>query len=101
MTKWWVESGYQATALREEVDSLTTRENALRVAELCAGLGYRHVALVTCDFHMKRAERLFRKQQLTVTPVPAFTKRSQWQRLRLAVREWGAGILGKVDAWIR
>lgn len=101
MRDWWVAEGYGAADLRVELDSLTTRENALRVAELCGRLGYRHIALVTCDFHMKRAGRLFVKERLLVTPLPALAERSRLERLRLAVREWGAEILGEVDAWIR
>lgn len=101
MAGWWLARGYRTAELRQETESLTTRENALRVAELCVRLGYRHVALVTCDFHMKRAQRLFLRGPLAVTPAPVLIQRSALQRIRLAVREWGAEILGRVDSWIR
>lgn len=101
MTRWWSAEGFRTTELVEEAQSLTTRENAKHVAELCARLGYRHVALVTCDFHMKRARRLFLREQLAVTEVPALSKRGRLERIRLAIRELGAEILGEVHSWIR
>lgn len=101
MTTWWREQGSRSAKLHAENESLTTRENALRVAELCARLGYRHIALVTCDFHMQRAGRLFARERLVVTPVPANSRLSRVGRFRLRLREWGASILGEVDSWIR
>lgn len=100
MAAWWRAEGRETAALFAENDSHSTRENALRVAELCARLGYRHVALVTCDFHMKRARWLFARQRLQVTAIPADSGLRPLGRLRLHLREWGAAVLGEIDSWI-
>jgi uncharacterized SAM-binding protein YcdF (DUF218 family)/cyclophilin family peptidyl-prolyl cis-trans isomerase len=98
MAHWWRESGRSSEKLFEEPESLTTRQNARQVAKLCQELQYRSVVLVTCDFHMKRAQRLFEKHGLITTPAPAVTKRSAWANFRLMVREEGARILGFFSA---
>lgn len=100
MSTWWSAHGHLSSALYTENDSLTTRENALRVAELCARLGYCTIALVTCDFHMKRASRFFARQGLQIRAFPADSGLRPLGRMRLRLREWGAGILGEIDSWI-
>ncbi len=101
MRRWWMEVGPGTGKVVEESESQTTRENALRVAQLCRELDYRHVLLVTCDFHMKRARWLFSRQKLLVTEAPATSPLSTRRRLGLMVREWGAALLGEVDGWLR
>lgn len=101
MRRWWEHEGPGTGTLIEESSSQTTRENALRVAELCRELDYRGVLLVTCDFHMKRATWLFSRRQLIVTPVPTSFKRSATQRLKLITRELGAALLGEIHSWLR
>ncbi len=99
MAQWWHEEGLSSERLWEEAESMTTRENARYVAELCERLGYRHIALVTCDYHVKRAQRLFLSERLKVTAVPAQTQLTRWARWRVTLREWGADILGRIQAW--
>jgi uncharacterized SAM-binding protein YcdF (DUF218 family) len=99
MHAWWQNSGALSSALITEDSSLTTRQNAAEVARLCEKLGYRHIVLVTCDFHMARAARLFRRQGLEVTCAPAHKRRALTERLRLTLREWGAEILGYFEGW--
>src|SRR5690606_21028198 len=82
----------------EEGDSHTTRQNAHYVAKLCRDLRYRSVILVTCDFHMRRAQRLFEKQGLAIRAAPAVWDRSRWTHFRLMLRERGASLLGFFSA---
>jgi uncharacterized SAM-binding protein YcdF (DUF218 family) len=69
-----------------ETRSLTTRENAMETALLLAGDPGSKV-LVTSDYHMHRAERLFRKAGLEVitAPFPDARKRSLNRRHRWTV----------------
>jgi uncharacterized SAM-binding protein YcdF (DUF218 family) len=69
-------------AIAVETESSSTRENALRTAELLRGETGRSV-LLTSDFHMYRAYRCFRRAGLDVVawPVPDALKRStRWYR---------------------
>jgi uncharacterized SAM-binding protein YcdF (DUF218 family) len=52
-----------------EWKSTTTRENALAVARMTQDMPGKKV-LLTSDFHMYRAERVFRKAGVDVTPLP-------------------------------
>lgn len=90
MKQWWLDAQVSSGEVLVEEKSTTTRENAMQIAVLCKQLRYRHVVLVTCDFHMPRARHLFQKFQLRVTPAPAIAERSKFSFLRLMVREWGA-----------
>jgi uncharacterized SAM-binding protein YcdF (DUF218 family) len=49
--------------------STSTRENAIETAHLLAGIPGKKV-LLTSDFHMYRASRVFRKLGIEVTPMP-------------------------------
>jgi uncharacterized SAM-binding protein YcdF (DUF218 family) len=60
--------GVPAPAIRTETASRNTAENAANTAALLAGLGLHDVILVTSDYHMARAVRLFAGQGLAVTP---------------------------------
>lgn len=100
MQAWWQDAGALPATLLTEDSSLTTRQNAAEVARLCEKLGYRHIVLVTCDFHMARATRLFRRQGLVVTRAPAQKERALMERVRLSFREWGAEILGHFEGWL-
>ena len=55
----------------EERASLTTRGNACGVAELLRERVAGRVGLVTCDFHMPRALRLFRRVGIAPVALPA------------------------------
>jgi uncharacterized SAM-binding protein YcdF (DUF218 family) len=96
MEQWWSAHGLAGTLVFTEGKSTTTRENAAQVAILCEQLRVRHVVLVTCDFHMSRAQSLFRKFGLEVTEAPALASRSRTASLKLLLREWGARAL---DPW--
>ncbi|HEY1535292.1 MAG TPA: YdcF family protein, partial [Polyangiaceae bacterium] len=66
-----VSRGIPAQHVLEETDSLTTRGNARGVAALLRDRELQRVGLVTCDFHMPRALRLFQRAGLSPIPVPA------------------------------
>jgi len=58
-----------AQAIQIETQSRSTRENALYVKALLAGVPGRKV-LLTSDYHMFRAHRAFKKAGLEVVPRP-------------------------------
>jgi uncharacterized SAM-binding protein YcdF (DUF218 family) len=75
-------SGVPAGAITVETESVSTRENALRTAELLRAEPAAKV-LLTSDFHMYRAYRCFRRAGVDVVavPVPDALKRStRWYR---------------------
>lgn len=86
MKEFLVFSGIPAEAIMAESRSLSTRENALRVSALLAGEPGRKV-LMTSDFHMFRAWRVFRKARMDVAPRPIPDARSRWL---LFSQRWGA-----------
>ena len=69
--------GVPASAIHLETQSTSTRENALYSAPLLKGLSGRKV-LLTSDFHVFRARRVFAKAgiEVAVQPVPDVLKRS-------------------------
>jgi uncharacterized SAM-binding protein YcdF (DUF218 family) len=62
--------GVPRDAIVAEWASLSTRENGIATARLIAGMPGKRV-LLTSDFHMFRALRVFRKLHIEVTPMPA------------------------------
>jgi cyclophilin family peptidyl-prolyl cis-trans isomerase/uncharacterized SAM-binding protein YcdF (DUF218 family) len=70
--------GVQAEHLLEETKSLTTRGNARGVAQLLQGKSAQRLGLVTCDWHMPRALRLFRRAGLSPTPLSAPAPARPW-----------------------
>jgi uncharacterized SAM-binding protein YcdF (DUF218 family) len=54
-----------------EGGSRDTAENARNSRDICARKGFRAPLLVTSAFHMRRAQRAFEKEGMTVTPLPA------------------------------
>jgi uncharacterized SAM-binding protein YcdF (DUF218 family) len=78
--------GVPAPALVDELSSLSTAQNALHCERIGRPLGLRTVALVTCDFHMARALRLFRARGFLCTPHPAITPGGVTWRHRLRER---------------
>jgi len=62
-----VAEGVSANAILEDRQSNSTRENAIDTAQLTKAMAGRKV-LLTSDFHMFRALRVFRKVGLNVTP---------------------------------
>ncbi len=69
MRDFLIGRGVPAAAIRVEDQSVSTRENALFVARMLAGVSGRKV-LVTSDYHMFRARRAFEKAGLRVVPDP-------------------------------
>jgi hypothetical protein len=68
-----IDEGVPAEALLVDLCSLNTLENALHAASLLGARGLRRVGVVTCDWHMHRALRLFRRVGLAPHPVPALS----------------------------
>jgi len=65
-----VTNGVPADAIVAEWQSRSTRENGIAVARIIQGMPGKKV-LLTSDFHMYRALRVFRKLGMDVTPMPA------------------------------
>ncbi|HEU5077431.1 MAG TPA: YdcF family protein [Polyangiaceae bacterium] len=71
-----------------ELVSMTTRGNADHVAELFAARQWRCAALVTCDWHLPRAERCFRDAGIECVPVPVVSPEvSRIHRVLRGLRE--------------
>ena len=69
MADWMECHGVPAADIRIESSSLSTRENAVNTERLIESLPGRKV-LLTSDYHMFRAVRVFRKLGLAVSPQP-------------------------------
>lgn len=105
MAAWLLARGVEERRILCERESETTIQNARCVARLLgsslatASLAtpgrYRTLGLVTSDFHLKRAVRLFEKEGFTVVPFSATSTVSAWTKKRLAIREWGAALLAR------
>lgn len=94
MTEQLARSGVPRETLFLESASETTFENAWFSAALLAARGARRISLVTCDYHVPRASRLFRKMGFDVESVPAPTPdMTPFRRRRLALRELGSFAL--------
>jgi uncharacterized SAM-binding protein YcdF (DUF218 family) len=85
------EGGVPAEAIVRERCSLDTRDNARFAAALLGRRGIGRVVLVTCTWHLPRAERAFRAEGLEVEgvgvdpPAPTLVQRIDWrQRERLS-----------------
>ena len=63
--------GVPSERLRQETSSLTTRGNALGVAELLRARRVSRLGVVSCDWHLPRALYLFRRLGLSPIGVPA------------------------------
>lgn len=68
-----IELGVPAAVVLQEAESLTTRGNALHTARLLRDRPHARLGVVTCDWHMRRALRLFSRVGLQASPVPAPT----------------------------
>ncbi len=76
-----VAGGIPADAILMDQHSASTRDNAINTARLLQGVPGSRV-LLTSDFHMYRAERIFRREGIEATPypVPDVMKRSEhWE----------------------
>ena len=73
--------GVPASTITVEARSMSTRENALFTRDLLASMPGRKV-LLTSDYHMYRAQRVFRKVGIDVLPTPfpdALKRGNFWQ----------------------
>ena len=71
-----------------ELTSMTTRQNADCVAKLFKARAWRRAALVTCEWHLPRAERCFADAGIECVPVPvASPEVSPLQRTLRGLRE--------------
>ena len=85
------EGGVPAEAIVRERCSLDTRDNARFAAAMLGRRGIDRIVLVTCTWHLPRAERAFRAAGLDVEgvgvdpPQPSLLQRLYWrQRERLS-----------------
>ena len=85
MRRLALEAGVAATSCAVEDRSRSTRDNARRCAELLPL--EREILLVTCDYHLLRATRLFRAEGFTVFPVASHRQLGVAGRLWLSLRE--------------
>jgi len=77
-----------ADCVLTELSSMTTRQNATCVAELFRARAWRKAALVTCEWHLRRAERCFLDAGIECVPVPVESPGvSLWARSVRAMRE--------------
>jgi len=97
MASWLMARGIPEQALVLEGESLTTGQNARKVATLLSARGWRTVGLVTSDFHMFRAARLFRRQGMAVVPFSAPSNVGFFSEKRLLLRELCALVLGRFE----
>jgi uncharacterized SAM-binding protein YcdF (DUF218 family) len=65
-----IAEGIPERVILAEWQSKTTRENAVETAKLLRGVPGKRV-LLTSDFHMYRAKRVFRKEGIEVSAAPA------------------------------
>jgi len=70
MMNFLVLEGVPRDAIVAEWRSTSTRENGIQTAQLIQGMPGKKV-LLTSDFHMYRAVRVFRKLGIEVAPMPA------------------------------
>ena len=75
--------GVPDSAIIKEEKARDTAENASFTASICGQKGFFKPILVTSAFHLKRATILFGRQNLSVTPLPAYflsseTRMNRW-----------------------
>lgn len=96
MARWVRAAGVPDSALRVDRRARSTRENALRAAEILLPEGRRRVWLVTQPFHLRRALYLFRRagfDPLGHRIEPSVQGRHGASSLRWIVREYGSWAL--------
>jgi uncharacterized SAM-binding protein YcdF (DUF218 family) len=97
-----IERGIPPDAVVQERQSLTTLGNARGVAQLLRGRPASRVGIVTCDWHMRRALRLFRLAGVEATALAAPSPpRAAPVRFARYVRERASQLLGQLLAPLR
>jgi uncharacterized SAM-binding protein YcdF (DUF218 family) len=106
MEQYLLFNGVPKTAIVTEDKSMSTRENALFAKPLLATLQGRKV-LMTSDFHMRRATRVFRKVGIEVEPRPipdglkrASNWRSRWGIFQDCVMESVKMAYYRLHGWV-
>ena len=94
--------GIDTTAVVPETESTTTAENAIRTKALLGNAPKGKIVLLTSDYHIWRAYRVFRKAGMDVEgcPVPDAAKRYGSWELRAGIFVELAVETGKI-AWYR
>ena len=103
MRSFMVGSGVPAEVILLEGQSKTTRENALRAAELLRGIPGPYV-LLTSDYHMWRAHRVFEKAGVNVLPRPfpdAIKRLNDWRQRWSIAMELAAETVKISYYWLR
>jgi uncharacterized SAM-binding protein YcdF (DUF218 family) len=96
------ERGVPSERLVLERESLTTRGNARGVTQLLRDANASRLGLVTCDWHMRRAQRLFLLAGLETSALPAASPaRALHVRLGRYLRERGSSLLDRFAAPLR
>ncbi len=80
MRNFLVSQGVPAEAITLDTESHSTRENAVNAARLLAGIPGRKV-LLTSDYHMFRAWRVFRRVGVDTEPRPFPDARKRGSRV--------------------
>lgn len=80
-----------------EQNSKDTRQNAINTSHILKQKGWNEVILVTNDFHIKRAARLFEKENIRTHPAPIKWQikgawKSNWEYLRFLRYELQARV---------
>jgi uncharacterized SAM-binding protein YcdF (DUF218 family) len=82
-----------------EPQSHTTLENARYTKLLFEQRGWQHAAVVTCDWHLARAQHCFTRAGLSSVGLgPPAPGMSRFRRLAMGVRERGALVLDLIGA---
>lgn len=89
-----LDRGVPDRAIVREDWSLSTLENARYVAHLLRDSGCRHVSVVTCDWHMTRAQHCFRLVGITSEAMPARSPRAGVVKRQLR------GLLERARIWL-
>ncbi len=92
MARFWAEGGHPGVVWTEP-HSNNTRENAQRSKELLGRASIDAIYLVTCDSHMPRALREFKRVGLQAQGHAAPSPYGPVRRLRAQMREWIAARL--------
>jgi uncharacterized SAM-binding protein YcdF (DUF218 family) len=103
MRDFMVGSGVPASVIRVEGKSMSTRENALFSGEILRGEAGPYV-LLTSDYHMWRAYRVFEKAGLRVLPRPlpdAIKRYNDWRQRWVVTIELAAETVKIIYYWAR
>jgi uncharacterized SAM-binding protein YcdF (DUF218 family) len=106
-----IRRGVPQEHVREELCSLSTRENALFSTRLLRRLGFERAVVVTCDWHMARALASFEAFGMPAAAWPAhspparpWTRAARWAHEVVSTwldRTWvsGAGLARAEEGW--